>query len=217
VNEVNLLDRYPRAKRNIAAREVAVPFQREVANRFGREYFDGDRTQGYGGYRYDGRWVPIAQRMRDFYGLSAGDWVLDVGCAKGFLLHDLADAVPGISLAGLDISEYAIENAMPDQRPRLVLGNARDLPFPDDSFDLVLSINTLHNLPRVECVHAVAEIERVSRKHKYVQVDSWLNEEQRENFERWVLTAVTYYDPDGWRQLFAEAGYTGEYYWTLTE
>src|SRR5512132_872925 len=104
VREVNLLDRYPRAKRDIASREAAVPSQRDVARRFGKEYFDGDRGQGYGGYRYDGRWIPIAERMRDFYGLRAGHRILDVGCAKGFLLHDFRQVVPGVRVVGVDIS-----------------------------------------------------------------------------------------------------------------
>jgi SAM-dependent methyltransferase len=217
VAEVDLLDRYPRTTRDIAARAAAVPAQRAVAKRFDREYFDGDRGQGYGGYRYDGRWVPVAERIRDHYRLAAGQRVLDVGCAKGFLLHDLRRAVPGLHVVGLDISGYAIAHAMADVRPRLVRGSAERLPFADRSVDLVVSINTVHNLDRAECVRALAEIERVSCGHRYVQVDSWLNESQREKFERWQLTALTYSDPAGWRRLFSEAGYRGDYYWTVTE
>ncbi len=217
MREVNLLDRYPRAKRNIAAREAAVPSQREIAKRFGREYFDGDRGQGYGGYRYDGRWVPIAERMRDFYGLAAGDLILDVGCAKGFLLHDFRAVIPGVHVAGLDVSAYAVERAMDDVRPFVLVGSADRLPFADKSFDLVVSINTVHNLERDRCVLAISEMERVSRRFKYLQVDSYRSEQERENFERWQLTAVTYFDPAGWRRVFEQAGYTGDYYWTITE
>lgn len=217
MREVNLLDTYPRSKRPIAQREVSVPEQRAIARQFGREYFDGDRTQGYGGYRYDGRWVSVAARMRDFYGLKPGDRVLDIGCAKGFLLHDLRQVVPGLHIAGLDVSRYAVENSLDGARPFLVQGTADALPFRSQSFDLVISINTIHNLDRERCKAALGEMERVSRGSKYVQVDSWLNEEQRQNFERWVLTALTYFEPDGWRQLFAEAEYRGDYYWTITE
>jgi len=217
VREVNLLDSYPRIKRSIREREQTKALQREVARRFGEEYFDGDRTQGYGGYRYDGRWVAVAKRMREFYRLTAGHTVLDVGCAKGFLLHDFAHILPGIRVAGLDVSPYAIEHAMEDVQPFLVIGSADNLPFADKSFDLVISINTIHNLELDLCTRALRELERVGRRHKYLQVDSYLTAEQRENFERWQLTAVTYFDPEGWRRLFAEAGYTGDYYWTITE
>lgn len=216
MSEVDLLDRYPRTTRDIAARAAAVPAQREVAMRFDREYFDGERGQGYGGYRYDGRWIPVAERMRDFYGLRAGGRVLDVGCAKGFLLHDLCRVVPGLYVTGVDISAYALAHAIENVRPSVVRGSADRLPFGDGAFDLVVSINTIHNLERTDCVRALREIERVGRR-RYVQVDSWLTELQREKFERWQLTARTYSDPEGWRRLFAEAGYTGDYYWTLTE
>jgi SAM-dependent methyltransferase len=217
MREINLLDRYPRSKRPIAERAEAVPRERAVARQFGAEYFDGDRTQGYGGYRYDGRWVPVAQRIRDEYGLLPGQRVLDVGCAKGFLLHDLCEVVPGLRVSGVDISDYALTHAMPGVHRFLVQGSADVLPFADRTFDVVISINTLHNLPHARCIGAIREMERVGRKHRYLQVDSWLTDEQRENFERWQLTAVTYFDPQGWQELLARAGYTGDYYWTLTE
>jgi SAM-dependent methyltransferase len=217
MREVNLLDSYPRAKRPIAANRAADEAQRAIARQFGREYFDGDRTQGYGGYRYDGRWVAVAKRMRDFYGLTPGMRVLDVGCAKGFLLHDLKQVVPGLEVAGVDVSEYALQHAMDDVRPFLVRGTAQHLPFADGAFDLVISINTVHNLERPRCLAAVRELERVSRRFKYLQIDSWLQQEHYDNLMKWVLTAVTFYDPDGWRELFREAGYTGDYYWTLAE
>ena len=217
MREIDLLDRYPRVRRNIAAREAAKPHQREIARKFGREYFDGERTQGYGGYRYDGRWVAIAERMRDFYGLAPGDVILEVGCAKGFLLHDFRQVIPGIRVTGLDLSPYAIEHAMHDIRPFLVVGSADALPYPDKAFDLVISINTIHNLELAPCVQAIGEIERVGRRFKYLQVDSYRNDEEREKFERWQLTALTHFDPDGWRKVLRQAEYAGDYAWTITE
>jgi SAM-dependent methyltransferase len=217
MREIDLLDRYPRVRRNIAAREAAKPHQREIARQFGREYFDGDRGQGYGGYRYDGRWVAIAERMRDFYRLKTGDVILDIGCAKGFLLHDFRQVIPGVRVAGLDLSSYAIEDAMPDVKPCLVVGSADALPYPDGAFDLVISINTVHNLELGRCVQAIGEMERVGRRFKYLQVDSYRNEEEHEKFERWQLTALTHFDPDGWRTVLRQAGYAGDYSWTITE
>jgi SAM-dependent methyltransferase len=219
VREIDLLDSYPKVKRDIDSRAAAVEEQREVAKRFGREYFDGDRTQGYGGYRYDGRWVRVAERFRDEYGISAGMKILDVGSGKGFLLHDFRQVIPGVEVFGLDISEYGILNSMEDVRSRIVQGTAASLPFPDAAFDIVTCINTIHNLPLDLCKQAVREIERVKRPggRSYIQVDSWLTEEQHQKFERWQLTAQTYFEPERWRQLFAEAGYSGDFYWTLTE
>ena len=215
--EINLLHRYPRSKRNIKARHAAQNLEREVAMKFGREYFDGDRTQGYGGYYYDGRWIPIAETFVEHWQLKAGDRVLDIGCAKGFLVKDLLIVCPGLEIVGLDISEYAMLKAEPEARGRMIIGNAADLPFFDNSFRAAISINTIHNLERDVCLEAVKEMQRVAPNGGYIQVDSYRTEEDRHLFLDWVLTAKTHDYPEGWKALFAEAGYTGDYYWTITE
>src|SRR5437667_6197772 len=133
----------------------------EIAIKFGAEYWDGERHLGYGGYRYDGRWRPIAEAMAQHYRLKPGDRVLDVGCGKGFLLYEFTQAVPGIEIAGLDISDYAIANAKEEIRGALRQGHARELPYADQEFDFVVSINTLHNLYNYDLWSALKEIERV--------------------------------------------------------
>ena len=220
MREVDRLARYPRSTGRGTLRPPVRDQDREIAKRFGREYFDGSRDQGYGGYRYNERfWSGVAEDLRDAYGITPGTRLLEIGCAKGFLLHDLRRAVPGLEPFGLDISEYAIQNSMEDVRPRLVRGVAEHLPFPDDAFDVVLCVNTIHNLPEDLCKQAVREIERVMQPsgHSYIQVDSWLNDKQRDDFLNWQLTAQTFFGPEGWRELFSESGYTGEFYWTLAE
>jgi ubiquinone/menaquinone biosynthesis C-methylase UbiE len=185
--------------------------------RFGQEYFDGDRTQGYGGYRYDGRWLPVARDICSHWQLKPGDRVLDIGCAKGFLIKDLSIVCPGLIVLGLDISMYAVTHCEPEVAGRLTVGNAASLPFPSDSFRAAISINTIHNLEREQCLLAVREMQRVAPNAGYIQVDSYRTPEERESFLKWVLTARTHYDPAGWEQLFSAAGYTGDYYWTITE
>src|SRR5262249_44386962 len=138
----------------------------KLAKKFDFDYWDGDRKVGYGGFRYDGRWVPVAQKLAAHYGLKAGQKVLDVGCGKGFLLHDLMQAVPGLQVYGLDISQYAIDHAKEEVRPFLKQGTAAELPYADGYFDLIISINTLHNLHCYELDRALREIERVGKKNK---------------------------------------------------
>ena len=218
--EVNLLDTYPRIKRKIeerAAWKARSPENRLIAKRFGFEYFDGTREQGYGGYHYDGRWKAVAQRMIDFYGLTAKARILDVGCAKGFLLHEFQELLPGVQVAGIDVSQYGLLHAVPSAQPRCFLANATDVPFPNRSFDLVISVNVVHNLPRELCRRALREMERVGRKGKYLQVDSYRNEAEKTALENWQLTAELIYSTQEWEALFREVGYTGEYYWTITE
>ena len=145
----------------------------EVAKKYGQDYWDGERHYGYGGYRYDGRWLPIAEAMARHYGLKAGDRVLDVGCGKGFLLHELSRAVPGIHVQGIDVSEYAIANAKEEVKPFLEVGSAVSLPYADNSFDYVVSLGTLHNLPIRHLFDGVKEIDRVGKGgSKYIMVES---------------------------------------------
>lgn len=217
--EINLLDRYPRSARPIDERaRLVTEAQRQTARLFGREYFDGDRLHGYGGYSYHPRfWTPTVRRFRDHYGLREAGAVLDVGCGKGFMLHDFKQLLPNLTVAGIDVSEYAIQHAMDTVRPFLVLGDAKELPWEDGSFDLVISINTIHNLPLEDCKRALGEIQRVTRQHAFITVDAWRTTAERERLRKWNLTAKTYMHVDEWKKLFAEVGYTGDYYWFIAE
>lgn len=182
-----------------------------VAKQWGRDYWDGDRKFGYGGMRYDGRWRVVADALARHYGLRAGQRVLDVGCGKGFLLYDLTQAVPGLEVQGVDISSYAIENAKEEVRPFLTQGHARHLPFADRSFDLVLSINTLHNLPCHELDQALREVQRVGKQHRYLCVESYRNEEEKVNLLYWQLTCGSFYSPAEWAWWFRHCGYEGDW------
>lgn len=214
--EINLLRSIPRSKRNVAARETAKsPEVIAESKRFGEKYFDGPRDYGYGGYRYDGRWKPVAQDLIDHFGLSRGDRLLDVGCAKGFLVKELVEL--GIDAYGIDVSEYAVHHGHPDIIGRLHLGSVEKLPFPDGSFRCVTAIDVVHNLPRSRACGALREIQRVSLGSAFVRVDSYRTPEQKKIFESWVLTAEYHDYPDEWIRLFNEAGYTGDYYWTIIE
>jgi ubiquinone/menaquinone biosynthesis C-methylase UbiE len=218
MRHLNLLARLPRTKRNIAKRhEAQTPANIAIARQYGREFFDGPRELGYGGYRYDGRWIPIAEDIIREFGLKPGDRVLDVGCAKGFLVKDLMTVCPGLEAFGLDISEYALLNCEPEVVGRLHLGSADKLPFPDNSFAAVISLNTIHNFDRDGVIRAVHEVERLAPGRGFIQVDSYHTPEQREVFASWVLTAKFHDYPKGWVEAFAEAGYTGAYDWTIID
>lgn len=183
----------------------------EVSKQFGYDYFDGERMYGYGGYRYDGRWQQFARDLAAHYELGPGQRVLDVGCAKGFLVHDFRDAVPGIEVAGVDVSEYAIEHAMDDVRDVLQVASAVDLPYADDTFDLVVSVNTLHNLRLPDLERALQEIERVGRRHAYLILDGYRTEREKANLMYWQITCECFFTPDEWQWLFDRVGYTGDF------
>lgn len=215
--EIDLLASYPKTQRNPEDRaQSKTEEDRSIARRFGQEFFDGERRHGYGGFNYHARfWQPVVPALQAHFGLGAGSSLLDVGCAKGFLLHDIALLIPGITVRGVDVSEYAITHAMEDMKSCVQVADARSLPFPDESFDVVISINTVHNLEREACADALREIERVSRKGSFITVDAYHDEEERKRMFAWNLTGRTIMHVDEWKAFFREAGYTGDYFWFI--
>lgn len=184
----------------------------ELAKQWGFDYWDGDRRINYGGYCYmEGRWEKVASAMVNHYGLKAGDKVLDIGCGKGFLLFDFTKVVPGIEVTGIDISGYAISNSKEEIRDRLQVCNATELPFPDHAFDLVYSLNTLHNLYCYDLDKALREMERVGKQNKYLCVESYRNETEKANLLYWQVTCEAFNTPEEWEWWFRQTGYTGDH------
>ena len=215
--EIDLLINYPKVKRNVEERGATKSeSDRALARKFDKDFFDGDRKNGYGGFNYMPKfWQPVIPTFQEYWKLNSNSSLLDVGCAKGFMLYDLSLLIPNIKLAGIDVSEYAIENAVKDVKPFVSVTNAINLPFDDNSFDVVISINTVHNLEREECAKALQEIERVSKGNSYITVDAYRNEEEKKRMFDWNLTAKTIMSVDEWVIFFNEIGYTGDYYWFI--
>ena len=181
------------------------------AKKLAKNYWDGDRKFGYGGYFYDGRWKPVAEDLIKHYKLGPRQRVLDVGCGKGFLLHELKSLIPQIEIKGLDISNYALKHAKEEVKPFLDLGSANQLPYPNNQFDLVISLNTLHYLYIYHLEKALQEIERVSRANSYIVVESYRNEKEKANLLYWQLTCECFFTPQEWEWIYRKSGYTGDY------
>ena len=215
--EIDILANYPKAKRDLSARlESKSEESRKIGRKFGFDYFDGDRNHGYGGFSYNPKfWQPVIPTIVENYKIGNSSKVLDIGCAKGFFLYDLKLAFPGINVTGVDISEYAIANSIPEIKPYLQVGTATKLPFEDNYFDFVISINTIHNLSRQDCAVALQEIERVTKGNSFITVDAYRNDEEKARMEAWNLTALTMMSVEEWKQFFLEVGYTGDYYWFI--
>jgi|TARA_B100001971_G_C18229002_1_gene562622 SAM-dependent methyltransferase len=214
--EIDLLKNYPRTKRDPGARGATKTEEdRAIARQFGKDFFDGDRKYGYGGYSYNPRfWQPVVPDFIEFYSLDKNSSILDIGSGKGFMLYDFLQLLPGVKVQGIDISEYAIENSLEEIREFQQVADARDLPFEDDSFDLAIAVNTLHNLERDECALGLREAQRVS-KDTFITVDAYSNEQERIDMDAWNLTALTFMHVDEWKTFFKEEGYSGDYYWFI--
>ena len=215
--ELNLLNSFAVIKRDIKARTINKEINRKLALKFDKEYFDGTRDQGYGGYKYDGRWINVAKKLIKIFDLKNNSNFIDIGCAKGFLMYDLFNINNKINIYGIDISKYAKNNAPPEIRDNIKVKNCIPLNFNDNFFDCVVSINTIHNLNLTDCKKAISEIQRVSNGRAFIQVDAYRNDHELSIFKDWMLTAKTYLKPDEWLDLFNDAGYRGYYYWTILE
>ncbi len=183
----------------------------KLAKKWDFEYWDGDRRINYGGYKYiPGRWNKIILNLINYYDLPKESKILDIGCGKGFFLYDFQQISSNFDVYGLDISQYAIENSKPEVKEKLICGNATSLPWPDNYFDLVVSINTFHNLYAYDLEKALIEMERVG-KNKYLCVESYRNEDEKANLIYWQVTCEAFNTPDEWRWWFRKANYNGDY------
>ena len=203
-------------KRDYLARVNDPEYPKNIAAKLGKQwdfdYWDGDRRINYGGYKYmEGRWEKVAKLMIQHYGLKAGDKILDIGCGKGFLLFDFTKVLPGIEIYGIDISNYAIENSKEEIKNKLVYGNATSLPYEDNYFDFVFSLNTFHNLECYDLFDALKEIERVGKNNKYICVESYRNEIEKANLLYWQVTCEAFNTPKEWDWWFKQSGYTGDH------
>jgi SAM-dependent methyltransferase len=203
---------HKRTKRDYLARMVDDKVHCMLkAKEYEFDYWDGDRRFGYGGYRYDGRWKVVAEQLIDHYKLGPTARILDVGCGKAHLLHELKQLLPDSDVTGFDVSHHGLTDAPPDIKPYLFRYRAQDpYPWGDKHFDLVISFGCLHNLRVFELESAVGEIERVG-KQKYIMLESYRSELEQFNLQCWALTAESFFDTAEWIWLYRHFGYTGDY------
>ncbi len=213
--EINLLRNYPKTKRDVSKRrEEKTEEHRVIARKFGKDFFDGDRKVGYGGFNYDPKyWTKVVKDICDHYKLKSQDKILDIGCGKGFMLYDFLKLNPQLDVFGIDISEYAIKNCIGSLKGKLQIGNAISLPYPDNHFNLVISINTHHNLDGKDLIKAFSELQRVTKKNSYVVLDAYSNEKEKEELINWNLTAKTIKHVKGWKKFFDQINFKGDFYW----
>jgi ubiquinone/menaquinone biosynthesis C-methylase UbiE len=211
--EFNLLKYYPKSGASRLSRTKPSEIDKAISSKFGLDYFDGSRQYGYGGYHYSEKyWTKTAQFIVEHYNLSPDSMILDIGCAKGFLIKDLLKTGKVKNVFGIDISSYAVHHSEKEIKGLTLISDAKNLPFKDKQFDLVLSINTIHNLEIDSCINALSEIERVSKKNSFVMLDGWDTEEEKNNLDSWILTAKTVLSRQDWLKVFQRSNYRGDYF-----
>lgn len=212
--EINLLKKYPKSKRDINGRKKNKIKYQKIARKFDKRFFDGSRDTGYGGFNYNEKfWGNVVKDFKKYYQLKKNMRVLDVGCAKGFTLVDLKRLIPKLKVRGIDISKYAIKHSHKKVKKFLDVGCCSKLPYKDNSFDLVLAINTIHNLNKTKCAKAIKEINRVSKKNAFIMVDAYKNTSEKTKMYNWNLTAKTIMSRKDWKVFFKKNNYKGDYFW----
>lgn len=215
--EIDLLKNYPKTKRNLDERSAGTTLEvRKIARKFDKDFFDGDRKYGYGGFSYNPRfWTEVVKDFVKYYKLKNNSKILDIGCGKGFMIYDFKILNPTFKTTGIDLSEYAVNNSKKEIKKDLFVGNAKSLPFDDNFFDLVISINSIHNLGKRECGMALTEIERVTKKNSFITVDAFRNIREKERMMKWNLTAKTILSVKDWKEFFKKNKFNGDYYWFI--
>ncbi len=213
--EIDLLAKYPKPNRDVFERlKHKSKEDVDIARKFGKDFFDGDRKHGYGGFNYNPKyWGLVVRDYQKYWNLNSESSLLDVGCGKGFMLYDLFKLVPKMRLQGIDISDYAIKNTIPEMKKFVQTGDAKEIPFKDNSFDVVISINTIHNLEKKDCAKALKEISRVSKKFSFIVVDAYRNDDEKKKMYAWNLTGKTIMSVEEWKVFFKENNYNGDYFW----
>jgi hypothetical protein len=219
MREFNALAAYPQpSSPRVVGPHIRTLRSRIIASYRDREYYDGDRRNGYGGFKYDGRYKPIVQSMAREYGLGPKSAVLQIGCEKGFLLHDFREAFPGMKLRGLEISRYAAENAMPSVRADIGLQESfAKLPYKDGEFDFVIATGVVYTLNLRDAISCLKEIQRVGKGKSFITLGAYRNETGRRLLLWWTVLGTTILHVDEWVEVLREAGYTGDYHFTTAE
>ena len=206
---------YPHSKVTRVVREGSRSIENKIiAWGLDKKYYDGERENGYGGYHYDGRWATIMPSIIKKYKLSQDASVLDVGCKKGFFLHDLKQALPGVKLKGVENHPYPIEQAMDSIKESLVLCPYEKLPFKDNSFDFVMAFASIYMLSFGDVLNSLREIQRVGKGASYVTLGAYRTKEEKELFLEWTLLGTTVLHEEEWLEVFKETGYTGDYFFS---
>ena len=187
-----------------------------IAWELDKEYYDGDRNNGYGGFSYDGRWLKLLPAFIKKYKLNNNSKILDLGCKKGFIMKDLKILLPGAKIYGIEDHKYPIRNAEKEIKKNIIYTNYYNIPFKNDYFDLVIGFSSIYKYNFQDVVKTIREINRVSRK-SFFTIASYSNKKEREIFEKWTLLGTTILSKKEWIELFKFLKYRGDYYFTTAK
>ncbi len=218
MKKINLLNvkKNPKIKRYVGSK------LRSISNRINSTYrdkrlFDGNRNDGYGGFKYDGRWIPIARKLCNKYKLNNKSKIIQLSCEKGFLLNDIKNLFPQMKINGVEQSDYAIKNSMKSVKKFIIKGNQERLKlYKKNHFDFLLAIGVVYALNLTDAIKCIKEINRVS-KNSFINLASYKTKRDYWLFKQWSLLGTTILLEQEWVEILKHCKYKGDYYFTNAE
>lgn len=185
---------------------------RLIAWEKGKEFYDGDRQNGYGGLKYDGRMKPVAEELCKKYKLNNESSVLHLGCDRGYLLYEFLHLYPLMRVRGTETSVYARNTAAHPIRLGIRIEPYTSITFADyKGYDLVIANGPVYTLSLGDAVQCLREIQRVGRNATItLAIDSPL-------MRKWSLLGTTFLSEEEWEEVLKYAGYTGDYKFVTAE
>jgi len=211
MREFDLLSIYPNLKSRFISKNTRTIENRIVASYREKEFYDGKRDNGYGGFFYDGRWKPIAEKIFSEYKLKDNSKILHIGCDKGFLLHDIKNLKPKSIVRGIEISNYAISKSKKDIKKYIKKSPFNNLPFKSNYFDFVIAIGPAYALNLRDSIQCIKEIARVGKGKSFITLGSYDDESEEKLFKYWTLLGSTILHKKEWVKVLKHCRYKGDY------
>ena len=187
-----------------------------IAWRLDKHYYDGDRNNGYGGYKYDGRWKKLLPKIIKRYKLSNKSRILDLGCKKGFIMQDFKELLPKAEIWGLEDHKYPISKASSKIKSRIIHSPYYEIPFKKNYFDFVIGFSAIYKYDLCNVIKTLKEIDRVSKK-SFITVASYNDIKEKRLFEDWTLLGTTCLHKKEWIRLFKILKFKGDHYFTTPQ
>ena len=211
MREFDLLNIYPNLKNRYVSKNSRTIKNRITASYKSKEFYDGHRSNGFGGYKYDGRWEKVAERIFSVYKLNKLAKILQIGCDKGFLIYDIKKIHPKAEIIGVENSKYAISKAPRKIKKNIIYSNFTELPFKNKYFDFVLAIGPVYSLNLTDAIKCLKEIKRVGKGKSFITLGSYENEREFKLFRYWTLLGSTILSKQDWKTVLKHVGYKGDY------
>ncbi len=217
MQEYNLLEEYPALdKPRFVSEGQRTIEHRIISTQRDQNFFDGDRNFGYGGFRYDGRWKKIAEKIIKRYNLNKGSKILQINCEKGFFIYDVVSLIPEIKIYGLETSKYAYDNSMNEEIKKKIqhVDDYRKLNFDDNFFDFILCIGVVYTLNLADIITFLKEIVRIGKKDSFINLASYESENDYWLMKDWSLLGTTILKKKDWKKILDHTKYKGDYSFT---